>query len=147
MKKVTIPEKLAIWSNDHEAVIWIMVMLLVAGSVNIFSATFVMAEDEGRSPYFYLLKHLLIMGVGGLCFFPLLLGGIIIGGGDILVPIILVIIAMLVYVLGFGTAVNGAKRWIYIGSFSVQPAEFAKICSVMIEAYYLSYCIQKKTGI
>lgn len=80
MKKVTIPEKLAIWSNDHEAVIWIMVMLLIAGSVNIFSATFVMAEDEGSSPYFYLLKHLLIMGVGGLCFFSAI-GWIIIGGG------------------------------------------------------------------
>ena len=143
MKKVTIPEKLAIWSNDHEAVIWIMVMLLIAGSVNIFSATFVMAEDEGRSPYFYLLKHLLIMGVGGLFFF-LCYWVDYHRWRDILVPIILVIIAMLVYVLGFGTAVNGAKRWIYIGSFSVQPAEFAKICSVMIEAYYLSYCIQKR---
>lgn len=71
---------MAIWSNDHEAVIWIMVMLLIAGSVNIFSATFVMAEDEGSSPYFYLLKHLLIMGVGGL-FFSSAIGWIIIGGG------------------------------------------------------------------
>lgn len=143
MKKVTIPEKLAIWSNDHEAVIWIMVMLLIAGSVNIFSSTFVMAEDEGSSPYFYLLKHLVIMGAGGLCFF-LCYWVDYHRWRDILVPITLVIMAMLVYVLGFGTAVNGAKRWIYIGSFSVQPAEFAKICSVMIEAYYLSYCIQKR---
>lgn len=143
MKQVTIPRKLVIWSNDHEAVIWIMVMLLIAGSVNIFSSTFVMAENEGSSPYFYLLKHLLIMGVGGLCFF-LCYWVDYHRWRDILVPMTLVIMAMLVYVLGFGTAVNGAKRWIYIGSFSVQPAEFAKICSVMIEAYYLSYCIQKR---
>ena len=143
MKQVTIPKKLAIWSSDHEAVIWIMVMLLIAGSVNIFSSTFVMAEDEGSSPYFYLLKHLVIMGAGGLCFF-LCYWVDYHRWRDILVPITLVIMAMLVYVLGFGTAVNGAKRWIYIGSFSVQPAEFAKICSVMIEAYYLSYCIQKR---
>lgn len=143
MKQVTVPKKLAIWSNDHEAVIWIMVMLLIAGSVNIFSSTFVMAEDEGSSPYFYLLKHLVIMGAGGLCFF-LCYWVDYHRWRDILVPITLVIMAMLVYVLGFGTAVNGAKRWIYIGSFSVQPAEFAKICSVMIEAYYLSYCIQKR---
>ena len=143
MKQVTIPKKLAIWSNDHEAVIWIMVMLLIAGSVNIFSSTFVMAEDEGSSPYFYLLKNLVIMGAGGLCFF-LCYWVDYHRWRDILVPITLVIMAMLVYVLGFGTAVNGAKRWIYIGSFSVQPAEFAKICSVMIEAYYLSYCIQKR---
>lgn len=143
MKQVTIPKKFAIWSNDHEAVIWIMVMLLIAGSVNIFSSTFVMAEDEGSSPYFYLLKHLVIMGAGGLCFF-LCYWVDYHRWRDILVPITLVIMAMLVYVLGFGTAVNGAKRWIYIGSFSVQPAEFAKICSVMIEAYYLSYCIKKR---
>lgn len=146
MSKVTMPKKIVIWSNDHEAVIWIMAILLIAGSVNIFSSTFVMAEDQGSPPYFYLLKHLITMGAGGFLF-------LICYWVDyhrwrsVLVPITVVIVFMLVYVLVFGTAVNGSKRWIYIGSFSVQPAEFAKICSVMIESYYLSFCIQKQAEI
>ena len=142
MSKVTIPKKLTIWSNDHEAIIWIMVMLLIAGSVNIFSSTFIKAEDQGSPPYFFLMKHLITMGVGGVLFL-LCYWVDYHRWRDVLVPITLVIMVMLVYVLGFGTAVNGSKRWIYIGSFSIQPAEFAKICSVMIEAYYLSFCLQK----
>lgn len=146
MKQVTIPKKLLIWSNDHEAIIWIMVMLLLAGCVNIFSSTFIKAEDQGSPPYFFLVKHLLTMGIGGVVFF-LCYWVDYHRWRSILVPIISVIVAMLLYVLAFGTEVNGAKRWIYIGSFSMQPAEFAKICSVMIEAYYLSYCWKTKKAI
>ena len=146
MNRVTMPKNFIIWSEDHEAVIWIMAILLIAGSINIFSSTFVMAEDQGSPPYFYLLKHLITMAAGGFLFF-LCYWVDYHRWRNVLVPITVVIVAMLVYVLVFGIAVNGSKRWIYIGSFSIQPAEFAKICSVMIESYYLSFCIQKKKEI
>ncbi len=41
-------------------------------------------------------------------------------------------------VLVFGREVNGAKAWFEIGSFRLQPAEFMKLGTVMMVAYYLS---------
>ena len=36
-------------------------------------------------------------------------------------------IILLILVLGIGTSVNGAKRWISLGILNFQPAEFAKL--------------------
>ena len=44
---------------------------------------------------------------------------------------------MLVYVPGFGLAVNGAHRWIGLpGGLTVQPSEFAKWAAVLLIAWY-----------
>jgi rod shape determining protein RodA len=45
---------------------------------------------------------------------------------------------LLVGVLIFGVEVNGAKAWFRIGSFGLQPAEFAKITTSLAIAKYLS---------
>ena len=38
----------------------------------------------------------------------------------------------------FGRTVGGARNWIYLGPFSIQPSEFAKILYVIVSAYFLS---------
>ncbi len=146
MNKVTIPQKLLPWSSHHEAIIWLMVLLLLAGATNVFSATFILAETEGGSPYTYIIKHLAWIVIGS--------GAFILSymvdyhnWRKLLIPITVGVFISLLVVLGVGTAVNGARRWIFLGPFSVQPAEFAKICAVMLEAYYLSYCIKMKKSI
>ena len=146
MKKVTIPQKLLPWNSHHEAIIWLMVLLLLAGATNVFSATFIMAESEGGSPYTYILKHMvwIVFGTGA---FWVSYKVDYHNWRKSLIPITMGVFLALVVVLVAGTAVNGARRWIYLGPFSVQPAEFAKICAVMLEAYYLSYCIKLKKPI
>lgn len=47
------------------------------------------------------------------------------------------LIALLLLTLLFGRVVNGAKSWIGIGQFGVQPSEFAKIATVLLLARYL----------
>lgn len=47
-------------------------------------------------------------------------------------------IVLLLAVLIFGKEVNGARSWFEIGSFSLQPAEFAKSVTVLALARYLS---------
>ncbi len=47
-----------------------------------------------------------------------------------------VIMVLLVY--PFGTRVNGAKRWIYIGPVSIQPAEICKFAIIVLMAVNLS---------
>lgn len=52
--------------------------------------------------------------------------------------IYLLVIAMLIGVLLFGKEIAGSKSWFQIGSFSVQPAEFAKFATALALAKYLS---------
>ena len=47
------------------------------------------------------------------------------------------ILLILVYTRLFGKVVNGAKSWIGIGSFGIQPSEFAKIVTILFLARYL----------
>ena len=42
----------------------------------------------------------------------------------------------LIYVVGAGDSASGAKRWIHIGSFSLQISEFAKIALILALAKY-----------
>ena len=50
---------------------------------------------------------------------------------------IISIIALLL-VVAFGRETNGAKRWIYLGSISIQPSELAKIGLIIFYAGFLS---------
>ncbi|MDR0643726.1 MAG: rod shape-determining protein RodA [Treponema sp.] len=46
-------------------------------------------------------------------------------------------LALLLYTFLFGKLVNGARAWIGIGSFGVQPSEFTKITTILCLARYL----------
>ncbi len=52
--------------------------------------------------------------------------------------IYLLVFAMLIGVLLFGKEIAGSKSWFEIGSFSLQPAEFAKFATALALAKYLS---------
>ena len=52
--------------------------------------------------------------------------------------IYLFVIAMLIGVLLFGKEIAGSKSWFQIGSFSLQPSEFAKFATALALAKYLS---------
>ncbi|MEE0877657.1 MAG: rod shape-determining protein RodA [Treponemataceae bacterium] len=49
----------------------------------------------------------------------------------------LALILVLIYTRLFGRYVNGAKSWIGIGGFGIQPSEFGKIVFILFLAWYL----------
>ncbi len=49
----------------------------------------------------------------------------------------------LVGILFFGAKVNGARRWIDFGPFSLQPSEFAKLAIILAVAQFLSRPIEE----
>ena len=53
-------------------------------------------------------------------------------------PIYLFVIFLLLFVLAFGREINGARSWIEIGSFRLQPAEFAKLATALALAKFAS---------
>lgn len=46
----------------------------------------------------------------------------------------LVAVGLLLAIIPFGKGVNGAKRWLYFGPISLQPAEVAKLCMILFLA-------------
>ena len=50
----------------------------------------------------------------------------------------IVVIVLLVFVLIFGREVAGSRSWFEIGSFRLQPSEFAKFATILALAKYLS---------
>jgi rod shape determining protein RodA len=46
--------------------------------------------------------------------------------------------ALLVYTRIFGRVVNGARSWIGVGEYGIQPSEFMKLATILFLAYYLS---------
>ncbi|MBR2712809.1 MAG: FtsW/RodA/SpoVE family cell cycle protein [Bacilli bacterium] len=51
-------------------------------------------------------------------------------------PITIGIIGLLIYLLVSGEITSGTKSWIYIGSFGLQPSEFAKVALIMFMGIY-----------
>lgn len=51
--------------------------------------------------------------------------------------IFLIAMILLLYTVFFGKLVNGAKSWLGIGDFGIQPSEFAKIAFILFFSWFL----------
>ncbi|MFC5750740.1 FtsW/RodA/SpoVE family cell cycle protein [Actinomadura rugatobispora] len=58
-----------------------------------------------------------------------------------LIGLTAIILLLLPIVPGLGGEVNGARVWIFIGPFSVQPGEFAKL---LLVAFFAGYLVNKR---
>ncbi|MCL2575497.1 MAG: FtsW/RodA/SpoVE family cell cycle protein [Defluviitaleaceae bacterium] len=133
--------KIVIREYDH--VIFVCAMVLTAiGLTMVLSASSYTQMQTGNTFGLFTQQAIgAIMGLGALVFFGAFLNyqrlcqlaviGYIVANG------------LLVYVLFFGREVNGATRWIDIGSaanpiFSFQPSELAKIALVLMLSVYIN---------
>lgn len=130
--------------NDHtnhiDFILLITVFVLsTVGFIMIFSASAILAQQRfGDNLYF--LKRQLMYGAFGFTMmfaftkidyrrlrpmaYPLLFSSMF--------------LLILVYVPGIGFKVGGARRWIHLGSATVQPSELAKLSLIIYMAYYFS---------
>ena len=130
------------WNNDMEALLAIMIVLVILGTINVFSSSFILSEAEYNTPYFFLKKQLINVGVGLVAFF--FCWRMDYHRWRDWMPIVLALtILALVLVLIIGPPVNGARRWLPLPFFQIQPAEIAKLVSIMMAAAYLSSRIQR----
>ncbi len=106
-----------------------VVFLIIWGILNIYSATI----HEYKNLY---LKQALygIVGIGILFIFPRIDYRKVVN----ISPFIYIIgILSLVAVIFAGTTILGAKRWISLGLFTIQPSEFMKFVLIITTAYIL----------
>ena len=121
-----------------DKVVWIVFMILLLISiVEVFSAASTLTYVGERSYWWAIRGHCI----------NLLLGFVVVYLAHLVpyrfykaVPVVLVplSVAMLIWVLFKGTAVNDANRWINLGPISIQPSELAKVGVVMGTALILS---------
>lgn len=129
------------WTSDMEAIIAITVVLLILGTINVFSSSFIFAEAEFDTPYFFLKRHVLNIFIGLIAFGVCLRFDYHVWRSAIVFIVIGTFLA-LAAVLFFGPVVNGAQRWLPLPFGQFQPAELAKLVSIMIAAAYISFKIK-----
>ena len=132
-----------LFKSETEPIVIVMAILLVTGTINVFSSSYVLAAMNFENPYYFLQRHLqwLLLGTVAcwLCRrinYQRLRGLMFIGLG--------INLFLLVAVLFVGTTINGAQRWISLGPLSFQPAEFAKLMAVLMGSFSISAVLAKE---
>lgn len=139
--------RLHAWGQQHLArqgrmdrwVLLLTLLLVSFGLVMVYSASAVIAAEDNADALYYLKRQAVAVAVGlggmtamawipsrffcryALSFYVAALVGL-----------------CLVFVPGLSESANGATRWIRLGSFHVQPSEFAKLALALVLAARIS---------
>ena len=115
----------------------IVLLLVVAGLLMVFSASAVMASARYGSPYSFLLRQAVAAVAGLLAMWALMhVDYRRLNNPSIVFPgMAITILLLLATLLGHGS--HGAHRWIYVGPLQFQPSELAKPALVLFLAWWL----------
>lgn len=108
----------------------ITVILSVTGLIIMYSASFVVALVYYDDPQHFLVRQVMWAALGGI----LMVAAIRTDYRrlrPLAVPILLLAVLALIAVLLIGTEVNGARRWLAAGPYTIQPSEFAKLAVII----------------
>lgn len=116
-------------------------IIAIFSIVMVYSAsTYSALQDFGNAAY-YLPRQALFVVLGiGFALFTALFPLNKLKNKKIVIFSVIVTFAMLVYVLLFTEAINGARSWIPTPLFNIQPSEIAKVVVI----WYLAYILSKK---
>lgn len=116
-----------------------VIFLVCFGALMVYSASFYSATKTYNNKYFFLIKQVVGIVIGLVSMF--LLSKVNYNKLQKFVPVALVVsfvLLILVFVSGIGVENYGAKRWINLGFFTIQPSEIAKFSLVLFASSYLS---------
>ncbi|MFN8162408.1 MAG: putative lipid II flippase FtsW [Solirubrobacterales bacterium] len=127
-------------STEYNMLLTASLCLLAFGAVMVFSAssTTQVLHDGGLGNSAFYLKRTVMFGAVGLVIMHLTARHGLVAVRR-LTPLLLgVSLFLLVAVLGIGSTVNGASRWIGSGSLQIQPSELAKVALILYGADMLA---------
>ncbi len=114
--------------------------LVAVGVVMIFSASAIFAWDRHQDSMYFLKRHMAFLAVGVTGFVCAML--VDVRQLRKYAPHFLIGVGLALLFVGLlGPKIGGARRWISIGAFNVQPSEFAKLAVIL----YLADRIARKT--
>ncbi|MCS1350624.1 stage V sporulation protein E [Mechercharimyces sp. CAU 1602] len=125
-------------SYDHVVVV-VIFLLLAVGVMMVYSASAAFSYHKFGDPFFYAKRQVLFAALG--VFFMFIVAHLPPDKFEKWSkPAILVCFSLLAIVLvpGVGLLRGGARSWLGIGAFSIQPSEFMKLALILFLSYYLS---------
>jgi cell division protein FtsW len=121
-----------------QALVWVALLLLLTGIVMVYSASISLPDSPKYANFknhHFALRQAMFVGVG--LFFGLLAFRVRVEQWERWTPVLFIAaLVLMVFVLipGIGKGVNGARRWIGLGGFSLQPSEVMKLMMVFYAA-------------
>ena len=130
----------------------ITILLIIFGIVMIYSSSSVWAQYKYNDSFKYVKNQFLFFVIG--LFLIRVISNIdykIYYKHSSHIFIICIFLLILVLIPGIGSVRNGSRSWFGIGSFGIQPSEFAKLSLIILTSKYLSksnkYLKDTKKGI
>jgi cell division protein FtsW len=123
--------------NVDYAIVAVTLVLLCIGLVMVHSASSVISAQKFTDAFYYAKRQLMWAGLGLVLMF-------IMANFDYhrlrawAPKVVIASFLFLVLVLLVGESRGGSKAWLGIGSFGIQPSEFAKLALVLFLAHYLA---------
>ena len=116
-----------------------VILISLFGVIMIYSSSAIWAEYKFDNPYKYVINQGIFLVIGLIFMY-------LISKFDYhnfynkanLIIIVCLILLILVLIPGIGSIRNGSRSWFGIGSFGIQPSEFAKLGLIIFTAKYLS---------
>ncbi|GAY76481.1 stage V sporulation protein E [Sporolactobacillus inulinus] len=117
----------------------IVFTLVILGLTMVYSASAVKAASQFGDSLYFLKRQLLFAIVGvGLMFAVMRIDYHFWGAWAKLALIACYVLLCVVLIPGVGLARGGARSWLGVGAFSIQPSEFTKVALIIFLAKYLS---------
>lgn len=125
------------WQSIDRGTLAAALLLAGFGLIIVLAATPAIALKRGLQPFQLFQRHVIAIALAMIALLALshLSPRAI---RRVALVIALASLAGLVAVLAIGPEINGARRWLRLGSFSVQPSEFMKPAFVVLSAFLLS---------
>ena len=129
------PIQSIIVSAPDKTLLIVVAFLVIIGFLAIFSSTAPKCLDDGGNPAQFLFKQVICFVVGFFAMkFFMNYDYKKLASWNVIVMIGILLSLFLVDFTPLGVVVNGAKRWINIAGFQLQPSEFAKPAVVLLLA-------------
>lgn len=121
-------------------------LLLIIGLLMVTTASSYLATSSGQVTYYYLMRQGLFAVAGIIAIFLIYIIKPEIWRHQRFQKLMYVgVTVLLVFTFIFGETINGARGWIEVGPFSIQPVEFAKPALVLLVANFLAKDEVQKT--
>jgi len=131
------------WFTVDRLMFFGLLLLMGAGLVLSLAASPPIAEKFDLEPFYFVRRHaVLIVPAIAIMFAASTLTPKQIRRASLI--IFLLGIALMIGILLFGPEIKGAKRWLQLGAFSLQPSEFVKPAFIVLTAWLFNESQKRK---